>query len=90
MRDLFPEDWKPNLKKRLLGLDAWVDFSLFRSLSGVREGYERFSTFMDRFHVAGWRRWAAELTSEAATLGTVGMLLLLALAVPARSMPKCS
>ncbi|HMJ42334.1 MAG TPA: PBP1A family penicillin-binding protein [Pseudolabrys sp.] len=86
MRDLFPEDWKPNLKRRLLGLDAWVDFSLFRSASGVREGYERFSTFMDRFHVSGWRRWTNELVSEAATLGTVGMLLLLALAVPAFQM----
>jgi penicillin-binding protein 1A len=86
LRDLFPEDWKPNLKKKLLGFDAWVDFSIFRSLSGVREGYERFSTFMDRFHVAGWRRWLAELTSEAATLGTVGMLLMLALAVPAFQM----
>jgi penicillin-binding protein 1A len=83
LRDLFPEDWKPNLKRRLLGFDAWVDFSVFRSLSGVREAYERFSTFMDRFHVAGWRRWANELLSESATLGTVGMLLLLALAVPA-------
>ena len=83
MRDLFPEDWKPNLKRRLLGLDAWVDFSLFRSLSGIREGYERFSTFMDRFHVSGWRRWSNELLSEAATLDTVGVLLLLALAVPA-------
>jgi len=86
LRDLFPEDWKPNLKKRMLGLDAWVDFSLFRSASGVREGYERFSTFMDRFHVSGWRRWTNELVSEAATLGTVGMLLLLALAVPAFQM----
>jgi penicillin-binding protein 1A len=86
LRDLFPEDWKPNLKKRLLGLDAWVDFSLFRSASGVREGYERFSTFMDRFHVSGWRRWTNEIVSEAATLGTVGMLLLLALAVPAFQM----
>jgi penicillin-binding protein 1A len=83
LRDLFPEDWKPNLKRRLLGVDAWVDFSIFRSLTGLREGYERFSTFMDRFHVAGWRRWTNELFSEAATLGTVGMLLLLALAVPA-------
>jgi penicillin-binding protein 1A len=83
LRDLFPEDWRPNLKRRLLGFDAWVDFSVFRSLSGIREAYERFSTFMDRFHVSGWKRWANELLSEGATLGTVGVLLLLALAVPA-------
>jgi penicillin-binding protein 1A len=69
LRDLFPEDWRPNFKKRMLGLDAWVDFSLFRSASGARESYERFSTFMDRFHVAGWRRGLNELVSEGATLG---------------------
>lgn len=86
MRDLFPEDWKPNFKKRLLGVDAWVDFSLFRSFAGAREGWERFSTFMDRFHVAGWRRWLTEFTSEAATLGAVGMVLMLALATPAFQM----
>jgi penicillin-binding protein 1A len=86
LRDLFPEDWRPNLKKRLLGLDAWVDFGLFRSASGAREGYERFSTFMDRFHAAGWRRVMAELLSEAATIGCVGLVLMLALAVPAFQM----
>ena len=83
MRDLFPEDWKPNIKRFLLGLDAWVDFSVFRSASGLRETYERFSTFMDRFHVSGWRRWLNELVSEGATLGTVGLVVVLALAVPA-------
>ncbi|MSO67954.1 MAG: penicillin-binding protein 1A [Pseudolabrys sp.] len=83
MRDLFPEDWKPNLKKRLLGLDAWVDFSLFRSASGTREAYERFSTFMDRFHTAGWRRGFVEMVSEGATLGAAAAVLMLALAVPA-------
>jgi penicillin-binding protein 1A len=86
LRDLFPEDWKPNLKRLMLGFDAWVDSSLFRGGSGVRELYERFSTFMDRFHASGWRRWAAELLSEAATLGTAGMVLMLALATPAFQM----
>ena len=38
---------------------------------------------MDRFHVAGWRRWLAELASEGATLGTAGAVLMLALAIPA-------
>jgi penicillin-binding protein 1A len=83
LRDLFPEDWKPNIKRFLLGLDAWVDFSVFRSASGLRESYERFSTFMDRFHVSGWRRGLNELVSEGATLGTFGLVVMLALAVPA-------
>src|SRR3974377_2432318 len=38
---------------------------------------------MDRFHVAGWRRALVEVFSETATLGTGGMLLMLALAIPA-------
>ena len=83
MRDLFPEDRKPKLKNLLLGVDSWIDFGLFRSGKGARETYERFSTFMDRFHVAGWRRWATELLSETATLGTAGLILMLALATPA-------
>jgi len=83
LRDLFQSNWKPKLKRLLLGADSWIDFSLFRSASGLREHWERFSTFMDRFHVAGWRRWFNELISEAATWGTAGMILMLALAVPA-------
>ena len=83
MRDLFPEHWKRSIKRFLLGLDAWIDFSLFRSASGARESYERFSTFMDRFHVSGWRRWLNELFSEGATLGAFGLVVLLALAIPA-------
>ena len=86
MRDLFPEDWRPNLKRLMLGFDAWVDSSLFRGGSGAREIFERFSTFMDRFHASGWRRVLVEFLSEAATLGTVGLLLMLALATPAFQM----
>jgi penicillin-binding protein 1A len=83
LRDLFPADWKPKFKKLLLGFDARVDSSLFRSFTGLRDTYERFSTFMDRFHVAGWRRALNELVSEGATLGTAGAILMLALAIPA-------
>jgi hypothetical protein len=83
LRDLFPEHWKRSIKRFLLGLDAWIDFSLFRSASGARESYERFSTFMDRFHVSGWRRWLNELFSDGATLGAFGLVVLLALAIPA-------
>ena len=87
MAELDPDrqsnDWTRRLRAMMLGLDAWVDSSLFRSSSGLRESYERFSTFMDRFHASGWRRWGNELLSEAATLGTVGLLVLLTLAGPA-------
>ena len=74
MRDLYPEDpkkhWKPKLGRFLLGADARIDFGLFPAGRWLRELWERFSAFMDRFHVAGWRRWVfVEPLSEGATLG---------------------
>src|SRR5690606_33690791 len=49
----------------------------------IREYYDRFTIFMDRFHVSGVRRCAVELCSEGATLGTGGLVLMLMLALPA-------
>src|SRR5579884_1116485 len=68
----------------MLDLDARFDSALFSSLRGSRELYERFSTFMDNFYVGGWKRWVfIEPLSEAATMGLGGLVLLLALAIPA-------
>src|SRR5436309_2405053 len=83
MRELFPDGWKTRLERFLLDLDSRIDFTVLQGLAWTREYYERFSTFMDRFHVAGWRRWVNEAASEGATLGTGGLLVMLALAVPA-------
>ena len=83
MRELFPHDWKPRVQRFLLDVDARVDSAVFRAGAWVREYYERFSTFMDRFHVSGWRRIIVEMLSEGATLGTGGLVVLLALAIPA-------
>jgi penicillin-binding protein 1A len=79
-----PGEWQPKFKRLMLDVDARVDSAVFLSLKWARELYERATAFMDRFHVAGWRRWCLiEPASEAATLGTVGLLLMLALAIPA-------
>jgi penicillin-binding protein 1A len=83
LRDLFQHDWKPKIERFLLDLDARLDSAVFHTFASLREYYERFSTFMDRFHVAGWRRLCIEGLSEAATLGTGGLILMLALAIPA-------
>jgi len=83
MRELFPDGWKPRFERFLLDLDSRIDFAVFQSLAWTREYYERFSTFMDRFHVGGWRRWLNEGASEAATLGMGGLIAMLALAIPA-------
>ena len=62
LRELFSQDWKTRIERFLLDLDARVDSAVFRSGAWLREYYERFSTFMDRFHVSGWRRVAVEAT----------------------------
>ncbi len=87
MTELFPDpgdDWQRKLKRLLLDLDARIDFAVFQSGKWARELFERFTAIMDHFHIAGWRRWLiVEPLSEVATLGTGGLLLMLALAIPA-------
>ena len=84
MRKILPTDWKRRVRHFLLDFDARIDFAVLASGAGARELYERFSTFMDRFYVGRWKRWVfIEPLSEAATIGLAGLILLLALAVPA-------
>src|ERR1700738_3679068 len=89
MRDLFPDDenygsWKTWLRRFFLDLDSRIDFGLYRAKTWGRELFERYSDFMDRFHVAGWRRWYfVEPLSECLSLGTGGFMVMLALAIPA-------
>ena len=89
MRDLFHNDqnsgaWKAWLRRFFLDVDSRIDFGLYQVKTWGRELYERFTEFMDRFHVAGWRRWYfVEPLSEALTLGTGGLVVMLALAIPA-------
>ena len=87
MRELYPDpekEWKPRFRHFLLDSDARFDTFLFHTGRWVREIYERFSMFMDRFHVGGWRRWVfVESFSEGATMAAGGLVLMLALALPA-------
>jgi penicillin-binding protein 1A len=85
VRDLFPEpdEWKPKIGRRLLDLDSRVDSFMFQAGRIAREAYERYSTFMDRFHSAGWKRLAVELFSEGATVGLAAIVVMLVLAIPA-------
>jgi penicillin-binding protein 1A len=84
LRQIVPSEWKTRFRHFLLDLDARIDSTLFSSAVGLRELYERYSTFMDRFYVGRWKRWVfIEPLSEAATIGLAGLILMLALAVPA-------
>ncbi|MBX9843090.1 MAG: PBP1A family penicillin-binding protein [Xanthobacteraceae bacterium] len=84
MRELYPDpekDWKPKIQRFLLESDSRFDDFLFQAGRWSRELYERFSMFMDRFHIGGWRRWVfIEPLSEGATMGLAGLVVLLTLA----------
>jgi len=82
------DDNKPRRRRgpratRALAVDAWIDSTLYDAGFKLREWWEAVTIFFRRFRVAGWRRGLVELLSEGFTLGTVGSILLLALAVPA-------
>jgi penicillin-binding protein 1A len=83
LQDQDSSDRATKLKRFLLDLDSRVDSAVFQGGRMLRECYERFAVFMDRFHVAGFKRVAVETTSEGATLATGALIVALALAVPA-------
>lgn len=84
MRKIVPSEWKRRIRNFFLDIDSRFDSTLFSSGRGLRELYERYSAFMDRFYVGRWKRWVfIEPLSEMATIGLAGGILMLALAIPA-------
>jgi penicillin-binding protein 1A len=71
------------LRRRLLDFDARLGHFFFASSVAAHARWDRFSGFMDRFHVAGAKRVLVEMSSEGFTLGTAGAVLMLALATSA-------
>ena len=68
---------------KLLAADAWLDSTLYEFGFKLGVFWENATIFSRRFRVTGWRRGFFELASEGFTLGTVGAILMLALALPA-------
>ncbi|WP_184220410.1 transglycosylase domain-containing protein [Paenochrobactrum gallinarii] len=77
---------KPRRKfrvSRLIGFDAWLDSSFYNLRYFLSESWENITIFFRRFRVRGFRRFLIEIFSECATWGTVGAVIMLALALPA-------
>ncbi|XHB98674.1 penicillin-binding protein 1A [Nitratireductor sp. ac15] len=68
---------------RLLALDAWIDSTLYEAGFKLAEFWEGVTIFFRRFRVYGFKRAVVELFSEGATLGAIGSVVMLALAMPA-------
>jgi len=83
MRDFRRVTFWQRLKRFGLSLDSAIDAGLYDSAAAARERYERFVTFMDRFNVRGPAKYLVDLACEGMTMSFAGLVLLLALAVPA-------
>ncbi len=80
-------DWifKPNRRNRLVdwwALDSWIDSSLYGVWARYQDVWSGYSNFVNRFRVTGFRRFTAEIFSEATTIGMAGLIGMLALALP--------
>lgn len=83
MRDPFQSNRKRRRGPRLIEVDAWIDTSVFRAGRGIAAVFESISVFMRRFRVTGFPRALVEVASDGLTLGCGGLVLMLALALPA-------
>jgi len=72
---------KPTSRRRkfrspwLIGLDAWLDSSLYRLGVAFANFWEAATILSRRFRVRGLKRILVELVDEALTLGTIGFIL---------------
>lgn len=74
---------RPFRVSRLIGLDAWIDSALYNLRFSLREGWENITILSNRLRVKGFRRFVIEVLDEGFTLGVIGAVLMLALALPA-------
>lgn len=63
--------------------DSWTASSINEGGRNLSSAWDRYSAVMDRFHVTGGWRVAADLACEGLTLSVGGLLLMLTLAIPA-------
>jgi penicillin-binding protein 1A len=71
------------VRRRLLAFDSWLDTFFYGVLRGIGLAFSAYSARLERLNVRGPRRLVSEVTSDAMTFGTLGAVLMLALAVPA-------
>ncbi len=77
-----PDGWEP-LRRLYDAFDSRARFALFESNRTFIEAWRGYTAVMDVFRVTGWRKGLVFLLSEGVTLGAVGAVFLLALAIPA-------
>ncbi len=83
MRDWFFRGIRRRRLINWLALDSWIDSSLYGLFEGGKDNWGAYSSFFARFQIKGWKKLLNEFTSEALTMGTGGLAVMLAFAIPA-------
>ena len=83
MRSPFDNNGRKKKNNWLLEIDSWIDSSMYKMFSGGSERWENITVFFQRFRVTGFKKFMVEIVDEGFTVGLVGLILLLALALPA-------
>ncbi|MFN0262861.1 transglycosylase domain-containing protein [Tepidamorphus sp. 3E244] len=83
MRDPFEPSRRGKFGTRLLEIDAFVNSAVYRLYSGFKNAYTNYSARLERMNYRGFKRGFFELVGDGATLGVVGVIVMLAFAVPA-------
>jgi penicillin-binding protein 1A len=78
-----PISFTTRIKRAALWFDAWLNSALFQSGRGLAGAWSWYSEKLKCLRFRGPVRGILDLTSEATTLGTVGGIVMLALALPA-------
>jgi penicillin-binding protein 1A len=92
-RHIIVRDWifKPNRRNRhinWLALDSWIDSTLYSLYARFKDWWANYNNFFARFRVTGFRRTAVGLVSEALTLGTGALLVVLMFELPSIELAK--
>jgi penicillin-binding protein 1A len=85
-------DWifKPNRNRYFnwLAFDAWIDSTLYGVYARFKDRWANYNNFFARFRVTGFRWAAVEFLSEAVTLGTAALGVVLMFELPAIELTK--
>jgi penicillin-binding protein 1A len=83
VRNPFDPSRSGKARNWILGVDSWIDDTLFRAFSDAGERWETITVFFRRFKVTGFAKFCVEIADEAVTLGLIGFICMYALAQPA-------
>ncbi len=83
MREPRKDDNRPKKRHIFLRIDSWIDSTVWNAGFKLAQWWEDTTIFFRRFRVTGWKRVVFEVLGEGMTWGTVGSVLMLALALPA-------